>query len=108
MVPWLAPEEGEAEFECLSHHAGECVPHRSQAVEAAHGMVPGLHAVAWDLVITPEGSRLQEGVGNWDVVTPQRDMGGCWMGRVELVVAKNSPVGAAPRPRWRRVRVYRR
>ena len=79
LAPWPAPEEGEAEFERLSRHAGECLPHWREAVAAAvgaHGMLPGFHAVAWDLVITPEGARLLEGNSNWGMMIPQRVMGG--------------------------------
>lgn len=70
---WPALEEGALNH--LSRCTGRTVPHWEKVVEAAvaaHGMVPELRAVAWDVVVTPEGPRLLEGNVNWDVISPQR------------------------------------
>lgn len=43
----------------------------------AHAVLPGLHAVAWDWVMTPSGPRLLEGNSGFGLAPLQRLRGGC-------------------------------
>jgi len=52
----------------LEELGGRPVPYWPRLVEialAAHDKVPGLYAVAWDFVVTPEGPMLLEGNSGW-------------------------------------------
>jgi hypothetical protein len=42
----------------------------------AHTLFPGIHAIAWDWAITPDGPLLLEGNSGWGVATPQILKGG--------------------------------
>lgn len=47
-----------------------------QASQIAHHSCPGVHAIAWDWAITPDGPLLLEGNSGWAVDTPQQLKGG--------------------------------
>ena len=48
-----------------------CWTETLQLVAAAHGSVPGLRTVGWDLAITPDGPMIIEGNSTWGVIGPQ-------------------------------------
>lgn len=43
---------------------------------SAHRLLPGLYAIAWDYVITPDGPYMLEGNSGWGTTTPQLLHGG--------------------------------
>lgn len=50
------------------------------AVKNAHGSFLSIYAIAWDLVITPEGPVILEGNSNWRIDLPQQLCGGLFSG----------------------------
>ncbi|OGU16430.1 MAG: hypothetical protein A2076_03360 [Geobacteraceae bacterium GWC2_53_11] len=46
------------------------------SAKAAHRQLPGLFAIAWDYVITPDGPLMLEGNSGWGATTPQILYGG--------------------------------
>lgn len=63
----------------LAHFGHSTLPHwhelRASAL-AAHQFLPGLFAIAWDYVITPDGPVMLEGNSGWGVTVPQLLNGG--------------------------------
>jgi hypothetical protein len=57
----------------------------------AHRFFPGIHAIAWDWAITPDGPLLLEGNSGWGVATPQILKGGL------LATPSTRPAGGAAR-----------
>ena len=74
------PHRARARHDAVLASLGECiVPFWDEIKEsamAAHGFFPGLHAIAWDYVVTATGPLMLEGNGGWGATTPQVLHGG--------------------------------